>query len=71
MSDAEATRAARMLNRARWGSTVAERALNTLRERHGELDEAQRAELRELAGEPLVDISEAQRAGLRRIADPE
>ena len=61
--------AAVTLARTRWGNTVVTRALNTLRERGGELDEAQQAELRALADHPLVDISEAQRTGLRGLAD--
>jgi len=63
--------AAVALARTRWGNSVVTRALNTLRERGGELDAAQRLELRALADEPTVDISEAQRSGLRDLAsDP-
>jgi hypothetical protein len=67
MNDPEATRAARALNRARWGTSVVTRALDTLRERGGELDELQRAELRVLADDLTLDIGEGQRTGLRAL----
>ena len=60
--------AAVALAHARWGNSVVTRALSTLRERRGELDAVQRAELRMLAGDPLADISEAQRSELRDLA---
>lgn len=47
-----ASEAARDLNRARWGNTVVRSAVATLRQRRGELDEALKAELRQIADEP-------------------
>jgi hypothetical protein len=46
--------AARDLNRARWGcpSPVLSRAVATLAERRGELNEPLKAQLREIAGDP-------------------
>jgi hypothetical protein len=54
MSDtqAEASEAGRSLVRARWGNSVVRSAVATLRERSGELDEALKAELRQIAGDP-------------------
>lgn len=49
--------AARDMNRVRWGSPspVLSRAVATLAERRAELDEALKAELREIAGTPELD----------------
>jgi hypothetical protein len=53
----EASEAGRSLVRARWGSPspVLSRAVQTLAERRGELDEALRAQLRQIAGTPARD----------------
>ncbi len=47
-----ASEAAKDLNRARWGNSVVRSAVATLRQRRGELDEALKAELRQIADEP-------------------
>jgi hypothetical protein len=52
MTDAQASEAARELARARWGTRGLDRAVETLRERRGELTEGLRAEMRELIGAP-------------------
>ena len=48
MSVPDASEAARSLNRARWGDTVLRRAVATVLERSDQLDESQRAELRQV-----------------------
>jgi hypothetical protein len=50
MTDAQASEAARSLARARWGATVVGRAVATVIERSEQLDDAQRAALRVIAG---------------------
>jgi hypothetical protein len=50
--DEAASAAGRSLARARWGSTVVRSAVQTLADRRGELDEALKAELRAIAGDP-------------------
>lgn len=52
MTDAQTTEAARSLAHARWGRTVVRSAVATLAERRAELDEALKAELREIADSP-------------------
>jgi hypothetical protein len=52
MADTEASEAARTLVRRRWGSQVVSRAVLVVVDRAAELDEAQRAQLREIAGDP-------------------
>jgi hypothetical protein len=53
--DEAASAAGRSLARARWGTTALRNAVQTLAERRGELDEALKAELREIAGSPAQD----------------
>ena len=52
-----ASEAARSLNRARWGDTVLRRAVATVLERSDQLDESQRAELRQVAEQKGADAS--------------
>jgi len=60
MADTNVSEAARELIRARWGtpSPVLSRAVATLAERRGELDESLRAQLREIADDPRDDGGE-------------
>jgi hypothetical protein len=59
MTDAQTTEAARSLARARWGTTALRAAVATLAERRGELDEALKTQLREIAGDPARDGDDA------------
>jgi hypothetical protein len=57
MADAQASSAARELARARWGDTVLRRAVQTVVERRDQLDESQRAELRQVTEQKGADVS--------------
>jgi hypothetical protein len=50
MTDAQASEAARLLARARWGDTGLRHAVSVVVERRDELDEALKAQLREVTG---------------------
>jgi hypothetical protein len=54
-TQAGASEAGRSLARARWGNSVVRTAVATLAERAAELDEALKAELRQIAGDPARD----------------
>jgi len=49
VAQGDAAEAGRLLARARWGSRGVDKAIEVLRSRAADLDEGQRAELRELS----------------------
>jgi hypothetical protein len=57
--DEAASRAAKLLARARWGDTVLRRAAATVLERGAGLADTTRADLEQIAGDPARDGDDA------------